>query len=937
MENFIVTIRKHRVLGYLLTPDTTLTEYTKPQQKIVETAEKYSESRIAKTFGGNKFKNSGDFFNSLTEDYISKYIRPGIEKKICEILDICRENGIKLYFKDSRLNKVVEDDEVIFSSQNAEAVFNFQRDEKETRYFLSARYKNKDINLFNKAAYILSDNPCRIVIGQRLYFFDGINAAKLIPFFQKKYISVAKNAESQYYQKFVKNIIASGAAVRAEGFEIRDEKVFPEAVLATEKDLTGMTIFQLYFRYNGIDFKPGSETRNVAKYFSDEKGGIFFTLLRRDTEFEENAVKTLTQIFPVTVSEGVFTVFGQTRDPYLQNAAAISTLSQNKEKLLEAGILIEGNGKEKSFYSGKIDLSIKIAGKEDWFDIYAMVCLEGLTFPFISLKHHILNNIREFQLSDGRFVILPEEWFERYRDFFSAGVSNKEDGFVRLKKYQFAVLETLPGEKNFKDKIREMREKISDPSFLSGENPKNVSAVLRPYQTTAFNWLKMMRNYGFGACLADDMGLGKTLCTLSLLSESQMQEPDRFQDGMFSFPKKTPSLLLVPKSLIYNWKNEAAKFVPEMKILEFTGQNRAKTEKLFPLYDLIIACYATLISDVEIFCRHKFNYIILDESQTVKNPLSKTYQSLMQLDCYHRIALTGTPVENSLTDLWSQLNFLNPGLLGTLTGFKRQYATPIEKNSDKGKTAALQKLTKPFILRRTKQQVLSDLPELTEQTIYCEMSDKQKEIYEKEKSKVRNNILEMMEGGVFEKSSVLVLQALTKLRLTACSPALSDENSEAESGKTPEIISMLETVINQGHKVLVFSSFVKHLGLISAELDKNDIEYAVLTGSTKDREAEVKKFETSGVPVFLISIKAGGTGLNLTGADYVFIIDPWWNPAVEAQAVARAHRIGQKNSVMVYRFISKDTIEEKIQRHQQKKTDLAENFVPSKQEILEFL
>jgi SNF2 family DNA or RNA helicase len=217
------------------------------------------------------------------------------------------------------------------------------------------------------------------------------------------------------------------------------------------------------------------------------------------------------------------------------------------------------------------------------------------------------------------------------------------------------------------------------------------------------------------------------------------------------------------------------------------------------------------------------------------------------------------------------------------------------------------------------------------------MSDKQKEIYEKEKSKVRNNILEMMEGGVFEKSSVLVLQALTKLRLTACSPALSDENSEAESGKTPEIISMLETVINQGHKVLVFSSFVKHLGLISAELDKNDIEYAVLTGSTKDREAEVKKFETSGVPVFLISIKAGGTGLNLTGADYVFIIDPWWNPAVEAQAVARAHRIGQKNSVMVYRFISKDTIEEKIQRHQQKKTDLAENFVPSKQEILEFL
>jgi SNF2 family DNA or RNA helicase len=318
---------------------------------------------------------------------------------------------------------------------------------------------------------------------------------------------------------------------------------------------------------------------------------------------------------------------------------------------------------------------------------------------------------------------------------------------------------------------------------------------------------------------------------------------------------------------------------------------------------------------------------VLDESQTVKNPESQAYQSIMQLKCRHRLALTGTPLENSLSDLWSQVNFINPGLLGSLSSFKRYYVSPIEKKLDGETSVKLKKIISPFMLRRTKQQVLQDLPDLVEQTILCEMTDSQQKIYEAEKSRTRNSILEIMEQGIFEKSTVMVLQSLTRLRQIACTPYLIEDGYDGGSGKTDEVIRALQNVIGQRHKVLVFSSFVQHLNHIARNLDALGIGYSMLTGSTDNREDAVRKFEGDNVPVFLISIKAGGTGLNLTQADYVFIIDPWWNPAVEEQAIARAHRMGQKNSVMAYRFISKGTVEEKIQRFQRKKNDLAATFV----------
>ncbi|MBR4325605.1 MAG: DEAD/DEAH box helicase, partial [Bacteroidales bacterium] len=606
---------------------------------------------------------------------------------------------------------------------------------------------------------------------------------------------------------------------------------------------------------------------------------------------------------------------------------AVNAILANKERLAKAGIKSNVNKSAHRYYTGSVHLDFKVTYANDWFDIYATVKLDNMDVPFVALRPYILNDIHEFKLPDGSIIMLPDEWFERYKGVLRACEVNKKDNRIQLHSYQYSALDMLPLDGRVEDRVAALRQKLDNFDKIPLRQPSQVKATLRPYQIVAFNWLRMMRDCNFGACLADDMGLGKTLCTLSLLSDSPAVEAGDFSEGLFAFSKKIPSLLIVPKSLIYNWVSEAKKFVPHLKILEFTGNNRMDHIKSFPLFDIVISGYATLRNDIEKLSDCTFNYIVLDESQTVKNPESQAYQSIMQLKCRHRLALTGTPLENSLSDLWSQVNFINPGLLGSLSSFKRYYVSPIEKKLDGETSVKLKKIISPFMLRRTKQQVLQDLPDLVEQTILCEMTDSQQKIYEAEKSRTRNSILEIMEQGIFEKSTVMVLQSLTRLRQIACTPYLIEDGYDGGSGKTDEVIRALQNVIGQRHKVLVFSSFVQHLNHIARNLDALGIGYSMLTGSTDNREDAVRKFEGDNVPVFLISIKAGGTGLNLTQADYVFIIDPWWNPAVEEQAIARAHRMGQKNSVMAYRFISKGTVEEKIQRFQRKKNDLAATFV----------
>ncbi|GAA4019752.1 hypothetical protein GCM10022408_37340 [Hymenobacter fastidiosus] len=398
------------------------------------------------------------------------------------------------------------------------------------------------------------------------------------------------------------------------------------------------------------------------------------------------------------------------------------------------------------------------------------------------------------------------------------------------------------------------------------------------------------------------------------------------------------SLLVMPTSLVYNWLSEAQKFTPGLRILTYTGTYRDKNVDQFAGYDVVLTSYGIVRLDIELLRGYGFDYVILDESQAIKNPSSTTSQAVRNLRSRHRLILTGTPVENSTMDLWSQMSFINPGLLGTQTFFRKEFLKPIEKGKDEGRTRKLHALIKPFILRRHKAQVATELPAKVEHLSYCPMTEEQAQCYEETKSYYRNKILKNIEEHGTAGTQFMLLQGLTKLRQIANHPRMAHADYEHESGKLREVIRMIRSVVSEGHKVLVFSQFVKHLDIVRASLDEKQVEYAYLDGNTRDRHKEVIRFqETEALRVFLISLKAGGVGLNLTAADYVFILDPWWNPAVEAQAVDRAHRIGQQRTVFTYKFITKNTVEEKILALQHKKIQLVTDLITTDEAIIKSL
>jgi SNF2 family DNA or RNA helicase len=384
----------------------------------------------------------------------------------------------------------------------------------------------------------------------------------------------------------------------------------------------------------------------------------------------------------------------------------------------------------------------------------------------------------------------------------------------------------------------------------------------------------------------------------------------------------------MPTSLVYNWQKEANKFTPNLRVFNYTGVKRTKNVAQFQGYDIIITSYGIIRRDLEVLKQYNFNYTILDESQAIKNPTSNISKAVRELNSRHRLILTGTPIENSTMDLWSQMSFINPGLLGHQTFFRKQFQIPIEKQNSEEKSIKLHSLIKPFVMRRHKSQVAKDLPEKVENIHYSAMTTMQEEMYEETKNLYRNEILSHIDKHGMGKSQMMLLQGLTKLRLIANHPKMADPDYVGDSGKLDDMMHMLTNTLSEGHKILIFSQFVKHLTIVKEIVEARGLDYCYLDGATRDRQAQVERFqEDDEVKVFLISLKAGGLGLNLTEADYVFLLDPWWNPAVEAQAIDRAHRIGQKKTVFTYKFITKNTVEEKILELQNRKLKLAKDLI----------
>ncbi|MBD0257018.1 MAG: DEAD/DEAH box helicase, partial [Cytophagales bacterium] len=424
----------------------------------------------------------------------------------------------------------------------------------------------------------------------------------------------------------------------------------------------------------------------------------------------------------------------------------------------------------------------------------------------------------------------------------------------------------------------------------------------------------------------DDMGLGKTIQALALL------QAQKEKGGTGT------SLLVMPTSLVYNWEVEAQKFTPGLKIFTYTGTHREKDLAQFEGYDVVLTSYGIVRIDIELLKQYCFEYIILDESQAIKNPTSNIAKATRQLNAKHRLILTGTPVENSTLDLWSQMSFINPGLLGSEKFFRNEFQIPIEKKNDEDKTKRLFAIIKPFILRRHKSQVATELPQKVEQIQYCRMAPEQEDAYEEAKSYFRNKVLEKMTDHSTPQSQLILLQGLTKLRQLANHPKMVDPTYEGASGKLEDVSHRLETAVGEKHKILVFSQFVKHLALVKECVEDKKLPYAYLDGSTRNRRSQVDLFQREKeVQIFLISLKAGGLGLNLTAADYVFILDPWWNPAIEAQAVDRAHRIGQQQTVFNYKFITRNSVEEKILALQRNKKRLADELITTEEGFVKAL
>ena len=569
------------------------------------------------------------------------------------------------------------------------------------------------------------------------------------------------------------------------------------------------------------------------------------------------------------------------------------------------------------------NLSYRVSSGTDWFDIKIEVDFDGHIIPLKALRKAIINQNNLVQLGDGKVGILPEEWLKKISAALRFGKID-EDG-VKLKKSQFMLIDMLYQEYLDEQTINELSERkqlLNENSSIKKINPpKMVKANLRHYQEDGLNWLVFLDKLGLGGCLADDMGLGKTLQLISLIAHKKQTLKKKYRC----------SLVVCPTTLLFNWEKEIQKFAPQLKYLVHWGTNREQHHEITTDVDVLLTTYGTLTNDIEHLRKIHFDLVILDESQAIKNPTSLRYKAVNILNSDNRFVMTGTPIENNTTELFSQMQFINPGLLGNLTSFQQEFAGQIDNHRNADKIEELKRLVSPFILRRTKEKVAQELPAKTELVHYCEMNGEQRKVYDSFKHDIRQRILKTMEEEGMAKSRFMILESLTKMRQICDSPALlnTQEGYGNDSVKADELMRMLREKMGK-HKALVFSQFLGMLDIIEQRLNDEGIKYVKLTGQTRNRQQVVEAFENDDdCRVFLISLKAGGTGLNLVSADYVFLVDPWWNPAVENQAIDRTHRIGQTKKVFAYRMICKDTVEEKILALQEKKKALSDDIIGS--------
>jgi superfamily II DNA or RNA helicase len=622
-------------------------------------------------------------------------------------------------------------------------------------------------------------------------------------------------------------------------------------------------------------------------------------------------------------------------------------------ELTREGWFVEAEGK---LYRQPGEFKVAVKSGIDWFELHGEVSFGDQSASLPKLLAALRRGENSVRLDDGTFGLLPQEWLKKYAPL--AGIGEGEDDHLRFNARQVGFLDALLAgvpQATFDETFTRVRDELMRfDGIRSMEAPATFQGTLRAYQCEGLGWMEFLRRFSFGGCLADDMGLGKTVQVLALLeSRRKIATAESADSSPPTTPLPTsplptphvptpppptgPSLVVAPRSLIFNWKQEAARFTPQLRVLDHTQADRVKGSDHFKDYDLVLTTYGTLRRDAGYFKDIVFDYAVLDEAQAIKNASSESAKAARLLRAGHRLALSGTPVQNHLGELWSLFEFLNPGMMGSATVFRE--TTQKSVGNDAATRTALARAMRPFILRRTKEQVAKDLPQKLEQTLYCELGDVQRKAYNDLRDYYRTSLLDRIAKEGMNKAKIQVLEALLRLRQAACHPGLIDKSKIKEgSAKLDTLMEQVGEVLEENHKVLVFSQFTSFLAIVRKRLDAAGTVYEYLDGKTRDRQERVERFQSDpDCKLFLISLKAGGLGLNLTAAEYVFLLDPWWNPAVEAQAIDRAHRIGQTRQVFAYRLIAKDTVEEKVLQLQQTKKDLADAIINADNSLIRTL
>ncbi|MEO0723833.1 MAG: DEAD/DEAH box helicase [Bacteroidota bacterium] len=941
-EAYVVTRDQEGYLAHIKQKATTATigafnlELNAERELIFRLIEELQQERIVKQFHTGRRK-APPLIQMLEDRELFKAIQTYVHRRLDQILQLVVRDQLPLSWEVER-RVLVKDFLVDTQPRVLEPQLYFQKKPDAVHYQLHLFEEGERWTVQDREVLALTNQPTGwICADYKLYRLNHINGFLVKPFRQREEVIIPSKSVNAYFRNFIMKIV-NKVEVEADGFSVVQHNELIACHLKPVQHLfeeRWVLAIEMHYQDAVFGWQEARKSRTSLDMSGEE---VRISQVKRTLESEQAFLDKLAN-FPLNQSENdshfELAIEAAADNPY----ALLEWLAQHDSELMAAGFQIESpNVGDKQVQLQRPSIDLEVNTGSDWFDLKGEVVVGEHRFPFLALAKYIRNNDRFYPLPDGTYFLIPEEWMARYKQIADFG--QKEGQQLRLTKSQYTLLEVLdipkPVELDGEDRVEYV------PSPL-------LKAQLRPYQTTGVQWLMQLHQRELGACLADDMGLGKTLQTIAMLLYAKEQKAtakidteDQNKDatagdqlGLFAPPddedflQPLNALIVLPSSLLFNWESEIKKFVPSMSVYQHFGPKRHKDRRLLSRFDTILTTYQTALRDVELLREIEFEYIVLDESQQIKNRESKVFKALNSLNAKHKLSLSGTPIENSLSDLWSQMQFINEGLLGSFNFFRKEFIVPIERQQDEDQKEKLRKLVQPYLLRRTKEEVAKDLPPLSTQVFYTEMTKEQRKVYEREKSAARNYLLENFDTGN-AKYRIMVVQTLTKLRQLVNHPNLVDPTYEKGSGKFQDIMEQWDTIRRSGHKVLLFSSFVKHLQLFRQEFDERESAYSWLSGdlSANKRKQTIKRFqEDPDVQSFLISIKTGGTGLNLTAADYVFILDPWWNPTTEQQAIARAHRIGQKNNVIALKFITRDSIEEKILKLQQRKTQLAEDII----------